>query len=75
VSGIGVNRIKFSRLISVTSKSVRQARPLSKCFAAYSPANPLPVMMILVFFIFSGDSKGKIRSNRPVAGPCSNDPV
>src|SRR5437762_12327417 len=49
---IGVNRIKFSRLISVTSTSARRARPLSKYFAAYSPAKPLPAMTILDFFIF-----------------------
>src|SRR6476619_3635934 len=48
---IGVKRMKFSRLISVTSTSARRASRLSKCIAAYSPANPPPAMTILVVFI------------------------
>src|SRR5437762_13127853 len=48
---IGVNRIKFSRLISVTSTSSRRASVLSRYIAALSPANPPPAMTTLVFFI------------------------
>src|SRR5690349_8439111 len=47
---IGVNRMKFSRLINVTSMSARRASVLSKYIAALSPAKPPPAMIILVLF-------------------------
>src|SRR4029453_13731120 len=48
---IGVNKMKFSRLIKVTSISGRFARTLSRYLAAYRPAKPPPAITILVFFI------------------------
>src|SRR6266566_2868656 len=48
---IGVNKMKFSRLISVTSTSARRASVLSRYIAALSPANPPPKITMLVFFI------------------------
>jgi hypothetical protein len=41
------NRMKFSRLISPTSMSDRCASALSKCIAAWMPANPPPMITIL----------------------------
>src|SRR4029077_18021462 len=39
--------MKFSRLISTTSMSDRCASALSKCIAAWTPANPPPTITIL----------------------------
>src|ERR1700756_5600010 len=39
--------MKFSRLISTTSMAHRCASTLSKCIAAWTPANPPPTITIL----------------------------
>src|SRR4030095_8951929 len=46
---IGVKRMKFSRQINTTSASPVRARVLSKCIAAYRPANPPLAITILGF--------------------------
>src|SRR5437899_12301202 len=48
---LGVNKMKFSRLTSVTSMSLRRASLLSRYLAAYNPANPPPAITTLVCLI------------------------